>query len=32
MLPTRVEDGTLIYVYDDKVSDETKEPAGARTV
>ena len=29
MLPTRVEDGTLIYVYDDKESDDQKESVAA---
>ena len=29
MLPTRVEDGTLIYVYDDKESDDQEESVAA---
>jgi nitrite reductase/ring-hydroxylating ferredoxin subunit len=29
MLPTRLEEGTLVYVYDDKDSSERREPAAA---
>jgi nitrite reductase/ring-hydroxylating ferredoxin subunit len=29
MLPTRVEEGTLVYVYDDKYSNERSESAAA---
>ena len=30
MLPTRVEEGTLVYVYDDKESNERTESAAAK--
>jgi nitrite reductase/ring-hydroxylating ferredoxin subunit len=30
MLPTRVEEGTLVYVYDDKDSNERTESAAAK--